>query len=166
MCVCPHRAARAFGEYLSHTHPENRNGSGQRLCHPSICPSLYPVLHYALWSLILPPPASSHSMLKIQAVIISVSLQELIIEKMMIYSVSSSTCPLLFPLSLFSCSLASITFFKSHICLSLHYSSSSSVWNFGGSWPRITKWHYWPKQQQQPPSLHQYHQGLWGKSRA
>uniref|UniRef100_A0A3Q1CPC1 NMDA receptor synaptonuclear signaling and neuronal migration factor a n=1 Tax=Amphiprion ocellaris TaxID=80972 RepID=A0A3Q1CPC1_AMPOC len=27
-CVCPHRAARAFGEYLSHTHPENRNGSG------------------------------------------------------------------------------------------------------------------------------------------
>uniref|UniRef100_A0A3Q3RWI7 NMDA receptor synaptonuclear signaling and neuronal migration factor a n=1 Tax=Mastacembelus armatus TaxID=205130 RepID=A0A3Q3RWI7_9TELE len=40
--VCPHRAARAFGEYLSHTHPENRNGSGQRLCgliQPSTSPS-------------------------------------------------------------------------------------------------------------------------------
>uniref|UniRef100_A0A3Q2T5C7 NMDA receptor synaptonuclear signaling and neuronal migration factor n=1 Tax=Fundulus heteroclitus TaxID=8078 RepID=A0A3Q2T5C7_FUNHE len=34
--VYPHRAARAFGEYLSHTHPENRNGSGQRLCRPAI----------------------------------------------------------------------------------------------------------------------------------
>uniref|UniRef100_A0A8C7XBR8 NMDA receptor synaptonuclear signaling and neuronal migration factor a n=1 Tax=Oryzias sinensis TaxID=183150 RepID=A0A8C7XBR8_9TELE len=44
VCVCPHRAARAFGEYLSHTHPENRNGSGQRLCQPAICPSLSAVL--------------------------------------------------------------------------------------------------------------------------
>uniref|UniRef100_A0AAQ5Z2C7 NMDA receptor synaptonuclear signaling and neuronal migration factor a n=1 Tax=Amphiprion ocellaris TaxID=80972 RepID=A0AAQ5Z2C7_AMPOC len=49
-CVCPHRAARAFGEYLSHTHPENRNGSGQRLCHPAICSSLYCVLHIPLSS--------------------------------------------------------------------------------------------------------------------
>uniref|UniRef100_A0A8C8DJV0 NMDA receptor synaptonuclear signaling and neuronal migration factor a n=1 Tax=Oryzias sinensis TaxID=183150 RepID=A0A8C8DJV0_9TELE len=32
VCVCPHRAARAFGEYLSHTHPENRNGSAHLLC--------------------------------------------------------------------------------------------------------------------------------------
>uniref|UniRef100_A0A673Z1X7 NMDA receptor synaptonuclear signaling and neuronal migration factor-like n=1 Tax=Salmo trutta TaxID=8032 RepID=A0A673Z1X7_SALTR len=30
-CVCLHRAARAFGEYLSHTHPENRNGSAHLL---------------------------------------------------------------------------------------------------------------------------------------
>uniref|UniRef100_A0A8C7XBP9 NMDA receptor synaptonuclear signaling and neuronal migration factor a n=1 Tax=Oryzias sinensis TaxID=183150 RepID=A0A8C7XBP9_9TELE len=29
---CKIRAARAFGEYLSHTHPENRNGSAHLLC--------------------------------------------------------------------------------------------------------------------------------------
>uniref|UniRef100_A0AAQ5YJY8 NMDA receptor synaptonuclear signaling and neuronal migration factor a n=1 Tax=Amphiprion ocellaris TaxID=80972 RepID=A0AAQ5YJY8_AMPOC len=52
-CVCPHRAARAFGEYLSHTHPENRNGSGQRLCHPAICSSLYCVLHIPLGGRVL-----------------------------------------------------------------------------------------------------------------
>lgn len=34
-CACLHRAARAFGEYLSHTHPENRNGSGQSLSLPA-----------------------------------------------------------------------------------------------------------------------------------
>lgn len=71
MCVvyvCPHRAARAFGEYLSHTHPENRNGSGQRL---AILPFVHhPVLHIVL---ILPVPGSAHLWLKSQAVIISVS---------------------------------------------------------------------------------------------
>uniref|UniRef100_A0A8C7LWH0 NMDA receptor synaptonuclear signaling and neuronal migration factor n=1 Tax=Oncorhynchus kisutch TaxID=8019 RepID=A0A8C7LWH0_ONCKI len=30
-CACLYRAARAFGEYLSHTHPENRNGSAHLL---------------------------------------------------------------------------------------------------------------------------------------
>ncbi|KAK7895629.1 hypothetical protein WMY93_020954 [Mugilogobius chulae] len=29
-------AARAFGEYLSHTHPENRNGSAHLLCETSV----------------------------------------------------------------------------------------------------------------------------------
>ncbi|KAM4531975.1 NMDA receptor synaptonuclear signaling and neuronal migration factor isoform 2-T2 [Fundulus diaphanus] len=32
------RAARAFGEYLSHTHPENRNGSAHLLCETSVGP--------------------------------------------------------------------------------------------------------------------------------
>uniref|UniRef100_A0A8C3AJB5 NMDA receptor synaptonuclear signaling and neuronal migration factor n=1 Tax=Cyclopterus lumpus TaxID=8103 RepID=A0A8C3AJB5_CYCLU len=36
-CV-PHRAARAFGEYLSHTHPENRNGSAHLLCETLVGP--------------------------------------------------------------------------------------------------------------------------------
>lgn len=79
--VCPHRAARAFGEYLSHTHPENRNGSGQRLCHPAICPSLRPGLFLPLWPLILPPPASHHHLLKCHTAIISLSLQQLIIKE-------------------------------------------------------------------------------------
>lgn len=55
MFVYPHRAARAFGEYLSHTHPENRNGSGQRLCQPAICPSLYSDSVCSIDVLILPP---------------------------------------------------------------------------------------------------------------
>uniref|UniRef100_A0AAZ3QL68 Uncharacterized protein n=1 Tax=Oncorhynchus tshawytscha TaxID=74940 RepID=A0AAZ3QL68_ONCTS len=33
-CVCLYRAARAFGEYLSHTHPENQNGSGHLVKSP------------------------------------------------------------------------------------------------------------------------------------
>uniref|UniRef100_A0A8C6PB84 NMDA receptor synaptonuclear signaling and neuronal migration factor n=1 Tax=Nothobranchius furzeri TaxID=105023 RepID=A0A8C6PB84_NOTFU len=61
------RAARAFGEYLSHSHPENRNGSGQRLCHPTICPSLYSCSVCSFEVLILPPPASPHPLLKCQA---------------------------------------------------------------------------------------------------
>ncbi|XP_049460668.1 NMDA receptor synaptonuclear signaling and neuronal migration factor isoform X4 [Epinephelus fuscoguttatus] len=32
------RAARAFGEYLSHTHPENRNGSAHLLCETLVGP--------------------------------------------------------------------------------------------------------------------------------
>ncbi|XP_037548290.1 NMDA receptor synaptonuclear signaling and neuronal migration factor isoform X2 [Nematolebias whitei] len=32
------RAARAFGEYLSHTHPENRNGSAHLLCESLVGP--------------------------------------------------------------------------------------------------------------------------------
>ncbi|XP_068190979.1 NMDA receptor synaptonuclear signaling and neuronal migration factor isoform X3 [Antennarius striatus] len=32
------RAARAFGEYLSHTHPENRNGSARLLCETLVGP--------------------------------------------------------------------------------------------------------------------------------
>uniref|UniRef100_A0A096M9Z1 NMDA receptor synaptonuclear signaling and neuronal migration factor n=1 Tax=Poecilia formosa TaxID=48698 RepID=A0A096M9Z1_POEFO len=32
------RAARAFGEYLSHTHPENRNGSAHLLCETLVAP--------------------------------------------------------------------------------------------------------------------------------
>ncbi|XP_047426251.1 NMDA receptor synaptonuclear signaling and neuronal migration factor isoform X10 [Mugil cephalus] len=32
------RAARAFGEYLSHTHPENRNGSAHLLCETVVGP--------------------------------------------------------------------------------------------------------------------------------
>ncbi|XP_047229382.1 NMDA receptor synaptonuclear signaling and neuronal migration factor isoform X2 [Girardinichthys multiradiatus] len=32
------RAARAFGEYLSHTHPENRNGSAHLLCENLVGP--------------------------------------------------------------------------------------------------------------------------------
>ncbi|XP_077944049.1 NMDA receptor synaptonuclear signaling and neuronal migration factor isoform X1 [Gasterosteus aculeatus] len=32
------RAARAFGEYLSHTHPENRNGSAHLLCETAVGP--------------------------------------------------------------------------------------------------------------------------------
>ncbi|KAM8872508.1 NMDA receptor synaptonuclear signaling and neuronal migration factor [Synchiropus picturatus] len=32
------RAARAFGEYLSHTHPENRKGSGHLLCETLVGP--------------------------------------------------------------------------------------------------------------------------------
>ncbi|KAM3873734.1 NMDA receptor synaptonuclear signaling and neuronal migration factor [Diretmus argenteus] len=32
------RAARAFGEYLSHTHPENQNGSAHLLCETSVGP--------------------------------------------------------------------------------------------------------------------------------
>lgn len=82
MCVvCPHRAARAFGEYLSHTHPENLNGSGQRLCHPVICPSVCPALHIPLWTLILPPCALAHSLFECHAAIITVSIQQLITEK-------------------------------------------------------------------------------------
>ncbi|XP_039909433.1 NMDA receptor synaptonuclear signaling and neuronal migration factor isoform X5 [Simochromis diagramma] len=34
------RAARAFGEYLSHTHPENRNGSAHLLCETLVGPDL------------------------------------------------------------------------------------------------------------------------------
>lgn len=33
-----HRAARAFGEYLSQNHPEGRNGSGKRTDVPWLCP--------------------------------------------------------------------------------------------------------------------------------
>uniref|UniRef100_A0A8D3EG78 NMDA receptor synaptonuclear signaling and neuronal migration factor a n=1 Tax=Scophthalmus maximus TaxID=52904 RepID=A0A8D3EG78_SCOMX len=64
------RAARAFGENLSHTHSENRNGSGQRLCHPAICPPLTCCSAHS--SVILPSPALPHSLLKCQAGIISV----------------------------------------------------------------------------------------------
>uniref|UniRef100_A0A8C6PBZ7 NMDA receptor synaptonuclear signaling and neuronal migration factor n=1 Tax=Nothobranchius furzeri TaxID=105023 RepID=A0A8C6PBZ7_NOTFU len=72
------RAARAFGEYLSHSHPENRNGSGQRLCHPTICPSLYSCSVCSFEVLILPPPASPHPLLKCQAVLTGGPRQQLI----------------------------------------------------------------------------------------
>uniref|UniRef100_A0A3Q3X9H3 Uncharacterized protein n=1 Tax=Mola mola TaxID=94237 RepID=A0A3Q3X9H3_MOLML len=36
--MCVHRAARAFGDFLSNTHPENRKGSAHLLCETSVCP--------------------------------------------------------------------------------------------------------------------------------
>lgn len=49
-CLSLCRAARAFGEYLSHTHPENRNGSGWvhfTSCSTTICPHIF-VLHFVV----------------------------------------------------------------------------------------------------------------------
>lgn len=40
LLVLGHRAARAFGEYLSQNHPEGRNGSGKTIDVPWLCPVL------------------------------------------------------------------------------------------------------------------------------
>lgn len=43
------------------------------------------------------------------------------------------------------------------------HSSSSTVWNLGGSRPGVAEWQDWPEQQQSSASLLQHHQGLWGQ---
>lgn len=154
VCVCPHRAARAFGEYLSHTHPENRNGSGQRLCHPVICPSLYLPCVYSCMLLVLFSP---HPLLKCQEALIGVSRWQLITKERWLSTVPACHFfPTLSVFLLFS-TLVYFSFFGTYSCLHNHLrfsnSSSSSVWNLGGSWPGVAKWHIWPQQQQPPPSL-------------